>query len=92
MHIKEIKQNSVRDYRSVERGNITTPRIPLGMQPVFRNVVAFLRNADYFECFLLLICKTYGLYFIKLVRQDYHINRKKLNLPIVRPLYRGRMR
>ena len=46
MYIKEIKQNPVRDYRSVERGNITTPRIPLGMQPVFRNVVAFLRNAD----------------------------------------------
>jgi len=46
MYIKEIKQNPVRDYRSVERGNITTPRIPSGMQPVFRNVAAFLRNAD----------------------------------------------
>ena len=46
MYIKEIKQNPVRDYRSVERGNITTPRIPLGMQDVFHNVVAFLRNAD----------------------------------------------
>ena len=42
MYIKEIRQNPVRDYRSVEKGNITTPRIPLGMQPVFRNGERFL--------------------------------------------------
>ena len=43
--MSKIKQNPVRDYRSVEEGYSTTPCMPLGMQPIFRNVVAFLRNA-----------------------------------------------
>jgi len=45
MSISKIKQNPVRDYRSVEEGYTTPPCMPLGMQPIFRNVVAFLRNA-----------------------------------------------
>ena len=46
MNIKEIEQNPVRDYRSVERENTApTPCIPLGRQPVFHDWVAFLRNA-----------------------------------------------
>jgi len=41
----EIKKNPDRDYRSVERGNITMLCIPSGMQPVFCDSEAFLRNA-----------------------------------------------
>ena len=46
MNISEIKHNPVRDYLSVEKRYTPSPCIPLGMQPAFRNGVAFLRNAD----------------------------------------------
>jgi len=38
-------KNPVRDYRSVEKENTPMPCIPSGMQPVFCDTVAFLRNA-----------------------------------------------
>ena len=46
MNIREIMKNPVRDYLLVEKENITTSRMPLGMQLAFHNVVAFLRNAS----------------------------------------------
>jgi len=45
LNIMEIKKNPVRDYRSVERRNITMLCIPSGMQPVFCDSEAFLWNA-----------------------------------------------
>ena len=46
MNISKTKRNPVRDYLSVEKGHTSSLCIPSGMQPVFRNVVALLRNAD----------------------------------------------
>ena len=45
MNISKIKQNPVRDYRTVEKRYTTIPCIPSGMQPLFCNEAAFLQNA-----------------------------------------------